>query len=470
MPVIKSFSKQVTRLGKKPKPYTEVDPVRIEVGMGPELGREAPKYQLEKQEVLAEPLSVNDLFPYVATTFFVARLVRLIILSACFAEGPHSEDGGYTAAVAFAWCCSFTGLLGALLISRRFHRYLDDDYQIPEKVLMHQEPMALGLLAVSFLAEILHQCIALGRFEYFWSTGIVTDKKSGAGSSEPLAVVVIFLHIGGLIGTLIMFSSYARLYIQAWKTLPQRQKKLIERAEAKRRLAASGDSQEDIESGGGPPGAGRKVADEDAAKASASSYSYRQQGRASSKGSAASPSCNAGAAWGPRQAGSARSPSPAGRAEADNQKREGSGTPRRTNRSPSPQGRGPGIFQKPWTPRGDRITSPVRNQETPQSSPKAWYWQVTETGGEWKSVRIIRSSGDGTATIRLPGGQTVQVRMSQLKQRNGDEDPPPQPAAPSPGFQQERPRSAGATPSGGRPPRAPSAEQTPRLPRFADSC
>jgi len=320
------------------KEKAKVRPVRIQVGMEQpqEQPQEPPnRFQVEEEVVQARPVTANPNFPLVISAFCGLRLVRPMLLSACFADGPQAQDGASQAAMVFAWFMCLTGLLGSLLISRQLRKWVDDHQGIPEPLKTQVDPAALALLLTALFSEILHEILALANWKYFWSTGIIDQSMKDAMLKLPLAYMMILLHISGLFGTVILVVLYARGFKAAWEEMIAKQRRLAKEQKKVFR---------DVEAGDGS----RRVSDEETAEKAAERVDlgverpingWRNQ-RASSKGSAPA------AHWGPRQAG--REASPRRPSQSPDSDSERQGTPR--NAPPRSEHVPRGVY----TPRGER--------------------------------------------------------------------------------------------------------------------
>eukprot|EP00930_Biecheleria_cincta_P062973 TRINITY_DN48435_c0_g1_i1.p1 TRINITY_DN48435_c0_g1~~TRINITY_DN48435_c0_g1_i1.p1 ORF type:complete len:625 (-),score=87.90 TRINITY_DN48435_c0_g1_i1:118-1776(-) len=406
-----------------------------------------PKFEVEHRMIKVQTVWADPNFPLACLAFFSLRLVRPILLGLCFPAGPHTEDTAAEFAIVCAWLVSFVGFGGALLTTSSFQRWVEESQGVPDVVKSKLDHTALAFLFAAFFADVLHQIIAIASWNYFWSIGIVDRTALNSGGKMPVAYVLVLLHVCGLVGAVIFVVMYARSVRASWAEMGKRWE---------RRGSLRGHRQgfcDDLESG--MAAGGRRVANEDVAADAAAPDSarerpsgYRQQRVAAPAGSEENS--------GPRQAGRENSPRPS---ESDN---EHQGTPRRrpSKRSSSPRANS----KRSNSPRAGAASAapgvkscapndpqPERPERPPLGTPpKAWLWVGSDCapcGGEWVRVRVLRSSAsDGTAAVRMPGGNVVQTRQSLLRKRASDDDEPPSAPAAGP---RDRPASADPGPRGG---------------------
>jgi len=438
--MVKKPGERAKRVSTKPK---QVEPIRINVGM--EDSPRRPKFEVEQRVINVRALWADPNFPLACLVFFGLRLVRPVLLSLCFPDGPHTQDAAAQFAVACAWLMSFAGFAGALLTVSWIQRWVEEHPGLPDDVKSKQDHAALSLLFTAFLAEVLHQIIAIASWNYFWGIGIVDRADPDSDAKLPVAYVLVLLHVSGLVGAVIFVVMYARSVRASWAEMGKRWQ----------RRSSGGPRQGFCDLESGQAAGGRRVANEDVAASPADAAApdpvrgrhggYRQQRVASAAGSDEN--------LGPRQA--ARENSRDRQSESDNEQQ---GTPRRrpSKRSNSPRAaskRSNSPRVGPGAAPGARSCSPEPQSERPErpplgTPPKAWLWvgnDCAPCGGEWVRVRVLRSSAsDGTAAVRMPGGNVVQTRQALLRKRGSDDEEPPS-SAPAAGPR-DRPASANPGP------------------------
>mmetsp|Transcript_16694 Transcript_16694/g.35389 ORF Transcript_16694/g.35389 Transcript_16694/m.35389 type:complete len:582 (-) Transcript_16694:176-1921(-) len=437
------------------QPAPAVQPVRVEVGMtggsvgskssaghasgvagvdstGGGTGSGGVRKWIEEEELPIEPLPLVSRFPWVLAAFCSLRLLRPVLLAACFPDGPQSRDVGANFAIACAWLSPLCGFLAALALCSPLREFVRRQ-NLPQEFTTRREEAALGLLAIALAFDCLHQLLALVRWSFFWSTGVL-EEGAETDWRDPFAHVLVMLHIVGLLGAVIIVATYARNYRVALKRmLEERRAKNSGSGEALRSSGAEAkdSAQRDLERG------------KPAVKTVGSSVGGSNSGSGSGAGRPPSAPATATAAGpkGPRQAASDQSDSV---------------PPPKATEPPEPPRSSSSTSAQPQGVHGARPGSAGSGQ--PFGSPsRAWLW----ANGEWVRVRVLRSTGDGSATVRLSGGAVVQTRQAFLRSRSSeDEEPPteiPQEPPPKPGSR-GRPSSAGAST---RPPPGPTAH-TPR--------
>lgn len=69
--------------------------------------------------------------------------------------------------------------------------------------------------------DLLHQVVALARYDYFWGTGFVksADDTPPASQDEPVAYILILIHAVGLLGMVLLVCTHTRCFLAAWAQL-----------------------------------------------------------------------------------------------------------------------------------------------------------------------------------------------------------------------------------------------------------
>lgn len=348
-----------------------VRPVRVEVG-----GEQARVQRFELQESHADALSDLPYFPINVATFSCARLVRPILVAACYAGGPHEQEGVVAVANAFLWMACIIGGLGAIVVSTPMREWMKKQGASP-RFTWNLEPSALVLLSLAVFFDVIHQLFALGSWDYFWSTGVA---KTG-DNDEMLAFFLVLLHGIGLLGLIGIIAAYARCFRASWRKWnrgppagyaddhqPGKIGHLASQFVGWFLPSENEHSATDLEGGKAraAPGADGFIPGQVPTPA---------------RGNASKPEES-----GPREAAAASQPAP--------------GAPRRSD--------GEDANARP-------------SVGTP---PRAWLWK----GGEWIPVRVMRSMPDGNVAVRLPGGNVVNTQQELLRPRlDVDEEPPSSP-------------------------------------------
>lgn len=406
-------------------------PVHVEVAA---TSSGTKKYHIEKHEMTAEPLSAIARFPLHAVAFCAMRTIRLVLLEGVFPDGPHKEDVGAQFGIACAWLSMLAGIFGAILMHAPLREWVKLQ-DVPPWVRIYWEPSALGLLAAAVFIDVFHQLLALARWNYFWSIGVIgEDKALHNDYTVFIAHMLVMLHVAGLLGMAIIIGAYARCYRAAWRQLGDRRVAAGDLGDGLRggadeeagRGAGVGSSQPDRSNVYGTS----EVNPAGVSKPSAPTPPSGLPPRVPSKNTSGTGNADGDPSRGPRHA-----------PEAPPHPPEGSRgyTPRgsRTegNREPSPDA------ERGFAGDAERRTG------TPT---RAWLW----ANDEWVRVRIIRSTSDGTASVRLSGGIVVHTRQHLLRPRGSDDDEPPRDPLRQP---QSRPSSASASANAGpQEPRGPS--------------
>mmetsp|Transcript_79552 Transcript_79552/g.208919 ORF Transcript_79552/g.208919 Transcript_79552/m.208919 type:complete len:609 (-) Transcript_79552:174-2000(-) len=398
--------------------------------------------RIEERDAEVDSLFATPNFSTVLIVFCGLRLFRLVLLEAAFPDGPQSGDSGAELAKAMEVMAFVLGILSAASFRSPLRELARAKLgRLGLKGLAFRvDHAAMLLLAVAAIFEGLHQLVAVCRWEYFWGSGVVTEEqKLNTSWAAPLAILIAFLHVGGLLGTSFMVMGYSRCYRAAFRQLSRNGPRILDGAwELWANLDRLGHIRQDAN-------------EED--KRGARDLEAGRGGRGANEPAGPSRVAN-----GPRRAAAAA---------ADEDSDHSLETPRATPRGRGPKPRDPEVDVTPprkWSKEfhpfnafGGRgadhggiggVPLPARGAagnvagagagKTPlQYPPRAWLWQ----GSEWVRVRVLRSiTTDGSATVRLPGGGVVQTKQSLLRPRSSrdDEEPPAAPPPPS-----GRPSSAG---------------------------
>lgn len=373
--------------------------VRVEVGAPAQPAGGETRYEMQESPV--DALSESPYFTLITITFCCLRLVRPVLLLACFAGGPHEKDSLTSLAHAFLWLAAVCGILGAVIISPAFVEWTKQQ-GAPPKFTWNLQGIALSFLACAVGLDLFHQIFALGKVDYFWGTG-VTKEIDG---DEMLAFILVMLHGVGFLGLICMIAAFARCFRASWRTFSKGPPPGYADDHLKRPpwwpsspvVPESDDA--DLEDGSRP-----------GAKAAAA-FVYED---------VPTPARSAAAGAGPRSAAAdAQSP------------------PRSPPQpAPPPQRAASAPAQGAEAPphRSSSSSAPGADGRSVGSPPRSWLW----TNDEWVPVRIMRSSPmpDGAVYVRLQGGRTIQTRHALLRPRAG-EDPPQGPPTAT-----HRPSSAG---------------------------
>lgn len=369
------------------------------------------RFVVEKEAIDIPELNALPYFPYVLMAFALGRLVRPIVMIGAFGDSPHIKDAGVVVALICTFLASALGVLGGLLIMQNVRSFwLKMRQKVSRDAAVEQyDIMALGVLALCAFCEMLFELISVISWQYFWSTGLVTNSPTSLSSGSATASVLVVLHVAGLLGTLVLIGLYARNYYQSWHRLRKFQLEALPTvSKTPRSLYAEPER---------PAGRGKRVAPEQVPAPSTSDKDLKP---------------------GPRQAAdpssSSSQPPPSAEAEVKPRTKD---RPPRPSAGGAPSRGGPSNADSP--PFGARVRS--SSSSPPGAMPRAWYWAPSGHSGEWIRVRILRSnSSDGTATVRLPGGEILTVRHAFLRPRNSSDDEPP--PAPPPTQTEGRPSSA----------------------------
>lgn len=378
--------------------------VDVSQGAGPtpkKPSSDEPRFTIERVESPVDPLSEQPGFCGATTAFCGIRLLRLVLLSACFPDGPHTEDGAATLGITCSWLAVVNALIGALLLFPPIRQWAEEQVFSPRAV-WYTEPFALVLLAAAVTLDLLHQFIAMVRWDYFWGTGVMRDESQ---DSKLLAYVLILLHVIGLLGLVMMVAAYARCYRAsyraAWKGPPPEVK-------------WHRDAGPDLESGRGDStrSTNSKVGSETHAQAWSSSKKWTCP-FCEERNNESRTQCN--------NCGKVRPPD----VLADH---EAASKPARTARPSASSTSAPASSAGPRTAGSAPNPAPTMGTAEPRPSvgtpPRAWLWM----DDVWHKVRIMRSSADGNVAVRLPGGAVVNTRQFLLRPRcDGDEPPPSEP-------------------------------------------
>lgn len=396
-----------------------------------------------KTEIPAKPLWVCLRFPLLAATFFVYRLIRPVLVAAFFSNGLQATVAGAQACLVLQWLGSVFGLLGVLLLQCHISGWLHPPGASPRakaKAEAYLKPSVLMLLGFAVFLEFLYEVLAVGFYQFFWGLGMVDASKPEMSSLAALAGVLVILQVGNLVGAILLVVAYARSYLVSWDDAG-----VALWAFPAEGASGSGEAA-DVESGEVP---------------SSSAPSARPPRARGPQSQVPGPIPGWEKDKGPRQAGvNSRDASP----RQSPRLQEGIPSYRRkfsTEFQTPPRGKSssPTCSPRPKQAPADRPpASAERPAERPPlgAMPKAWLWVASEKGGEWVRVRIIRSSTNGTATVRLPDGGILQANQSFLRPRGSNSEEPPNSEP-----RRERPSSANAgarnkMPSG---PRGPSKER-----------
>lgn len=365
--------------------------------------------------------------PTTTAVFCCMRLVRPVLFLACFPSGPHTEDTIAQLGIACAWLFAIAGFLGAATLHAS--PWCKDEEPQREAGLLRSgaaQPRArlVGwcLLALAIIVEFVHQTCALVRWSFFWGTGFL-----GGGAlrtwKEPAAYVLALLHASGFFGVLLLgaicvahvrwlrLSVVRQRFTQAGYTAKENVvgPKVCD-ANARRSDTGLREAAADRAEKGQPnvsePQPSERAAAPGRVMAAPRPAASVEAGKFAERGRPVA------AAAAPQ-----RGPQPP-RVEAP----LGHNAAAARNRSKGPS----------HVPAGPRSPSPrtvgASNQCQPQSV-RAWFWN----GDGWVAARVLRTNGDGSATVRLSGGSILRTRQSELQPRpaagSKEPVPPPPPAA-----------------------------------------
>mmetsp|Transcript_48064 Transcript_48064/g.104671 ORF Transcript_48064/g.104671 Transcript_48064/m.104671 type:complete len:695 (+) Transcript_48064:102-2186(+) len=347
----------------------------------------------EKQQRAAEPITESAYFPLVAGAFCLARLVRPVLVSACFPDGPQKEDGAASFGLACNWIAAVVGFLAAASLWSPVRGCLEGQQGLPPVLAENIDYTAMVLLFAAVLFDTLHQIIALVKWEYFWGTGLARSDGLSGPLAGTLALVLSLLHLAGFLGLMLLVVAYARGFMAALRELGKEPLTGVgDELRSAATAAAAQDRHPDVEA----PEVPRAAAAPAAASASTSA------GREREEPATVAPGCGPGGIPRPRPTAATTAADAHAAAAAERAERPSVATP-----------------------------------------PRAWL----RVESEWVQVRILRSGPDGLCTVRLPGGGIVRTRQSMLRPRTStDEGPPPEP----PANARQRPASAGRTDSSSR--------------------
>lgn len=402
---------------RKPKGAL-IEPIRIQVAMvGAGMAEQRPEIIVTKTDMHIKPLWVRQRFAPLAWSFFCFRLVRPVLLAACFPNGPQASVVGVQVCLVIQWMGSVVGLLASLLInSFPLRERLEQATGISDVAKQRLKHGVLVLFAVSASLEGLYQLLSLAYYQFFWGLGMLDPNSLDYSTLAPVARVLVMLQVGNLLGGVLLIVAYCRSYFTAWQELGVC---LWRMSEPPGEVDVDSDLEAGNEEAGFPSAAPAPAAGGRPPRAPGPVIGWER---------------------GPRQAaGGSREASPR-QYSKDSQEAEVSKRPSFRRR--------PSDVPTPTRDRGARSASPIQRPKQDAASasdrppmgavPRAWLWVANETGGEWSRVRVLRSSADGTASVQLPGGGVVQTRQSMLRPRSSSDEEPP-------GTEPRRDRPSSAT-------------------------
>jgi len=363
--------------------------------------------------------------PATTAAFCCMRLVRPVLLLACFPSGPHTEDSIAQLGIACAWLFAISGFLGAASLHVSPWRRAEEQQQeagLFWSGFARPRAKAVGwcLLAIAIVVEFVHQTSALVRWPFFWGTSFLFGGAIRTWR-QPVAYMLALLHVSGFFGVLLLGAvcvAHARC--------------LCLSAVWQRFILAGFTATDDVFSGAcdvdarrpDPTGL-REAAADRAEKGQSKVREPRPSARVAA--AAAGPAANVEAgnfAERARPAAAAAAPQHGPKPPpVEAPLRQNAAAARFRSKGPSHTASAP-HYPSPRTVGASGSTS-----ERQPLSMRAWFWD----GDNWVAARVLRTNGDGSATVRLSGGSIVRTPQSVLQPRpaagSSEPVPPPPPAA-----------------------------------------